>query len=53
MAVTALLLVVILRVALAFRADDLEDVAEQEAALDERLEDAEGQAHRDEEEAAR
>jgi multicomponent Na+:H+ antiporter subunit C len=53
MAVTALLLVLILRVALAFRSDELEGIAEEEAALDERLEEIEGPAHRDEEAAAR
>jgi multicomponent Na+:H+ antiporter subunit C len=52
MAVTALLLVLILRVAIAFRSDELAEVAEEEAALDERLEEAEGRAHRDEEAAA-
>src|SRR3954470_18617623 len=49
MAVTALLLVLILRVAVAFRSDELEEVAEEEAARDERLEEAEGLAHQDEE----
>ena len=53
MAVTALLLVLILRVAIAFRSDELEEFAEDEAARDERLEDIEGQAHREEEAAAR
>jgi multicomponent Na+:H+ antiporter subunit C len=53
MAVTALLLVLILRVAIAFRSQGMEDVAGEEADLDARLEDAEGPAHRDEEEAAR
>jgi multicomponent Na+:H+ antiporter subunit C len=53
MAVTALLLVLILRVADAFRAGELEDVADEEAARDGRLEEAEGPAHRDEEAAAR
>jgi multicomponent Na+:H+ antiporter subunit C len=53
MAVTALLLVLILRVAVAFGSDELEDVAEEEAARDEELEDVEGPAHRDEEAAAR
>lgn len=53
MAVTALLLVLILRVAIAFRSDELEEFAEDEAARDERLEEVEGPAHRDEEAAAR
>ena len=53
MAVTALLLVHILRVAIAFRSDELEDIADEEADRDERLEEAEGAAHRDEEAAAR
>ena len=53
MAVTALLLVLILRVAIAFRSDELEDIADEEADRDERLEEAEGAAHRDEEAAAR
>ena len=53
MAVTALLLVLILRVALAFRTGELEDIAEEEAERDERLEAVEGPAHRDEEAAAR
>jgi multicomponent Na+:H+ antiporter subunit C len=53
MAVTALLLVLILRVALAFRSDELEEVAEEEAARDERFEELEGVAHLDEEAAAR
>jgi len=53
MAVSALLLVVVLRVALAFRAEGLEDVAEEEAALDARLEEEDAAAHQDEEAAAR
>ena len=53
MAVTALLLVLILRVSIAFGSEELEEVAEDEAARDERLEDVEGPAHRDEEAAAR
>ena len=53
MAVTALLLVLILRVSMAFGSEELEEVAEEEAARDERLEDVEGPAHRDEEAAAR
>lgn len=52
MAVTALLLVLILRVAVAFRSDELEEIAEEEAERDERLEETEGPAHRDEEAAA-
>ncbi len=53
MAVTALLLVLILRVAIAFRSDELEEFADEEAARDEHLEEVEGPAHRDEEAAAR
>jgi multicomponent Na+:H+ antiporter subunit C len=53
MAITALLLVLILRVAVAFGSDELEEVAEEEAALDERLEEESGPAHRDEEAAVR
>lgn len=53
MAVTALLLVLILRVATAYGSDELEEVADMEVERDERLEEAEGPAHRDEEAAAR
>ena len=53
MAVTALLLVLVLRVAIAFQSRALQDVAEEEAARDERLEQAEASAHEDEEAAAR
>jgi multicomponent Na+:H+ antiporter subunit C len=53
MAVTALLLVLVLRVALAFGSEALEEVAEEEAALDEQLERTRGEAHEDEEAAAR
>jgi multicomponent Na+:H+ antiporter subunit C len=53
MAVAALLLVVVLRVAVAFRSEELEEVAEEEAELDERLERAQAEAHEDEEAAAR
>lgn len=53
MAVTALLLVLVLRVAVAFRSDELEEIAEEEAALDARLEQAQAEAHEDEEAAAR
>ena len=53
MAVTALLLVLVLRVALAFRSEQLEEVADEEAARDAELEREEGPAHRDEEAAAR
>jgi multicomponent Na+:H+ antiporter subunit C len=53
MAVTALLLVLVLRVALAFGSEQLEEVAEEEAARDARLERAQGAAHEDEEAAAR
>jgi multicomponent Na+:H+ antiporter subunit C len=53
MAVTALLLVLVLRVALAFQSQKLEEFAEEEAARDARLEEAEAGAHADEEAAAR
>lgn len=53
MAVTALLLVLVLRVALAFGSEELEGVAEEEAARDEMLERTQGEAHEDEEAAAR
>jgi multicomponent Na+:H+ antiporter subunit C len=53
MAVTALLLVLVLRVALAFGSEQLEEVAEEEAARDASLERAQGAAHEDEEAAAR
>lgn len=53
LAVTALLLVLVLRVALAFRSRALDEVAEEEAALDARLERDEAAAHDSEEAAAR
>ena len=53
MAVTALLLVFVLRVAIAFDSEELSDVAKEEAARDERLEEAHAEAHEDEEAAAR
>jgi multicomponent Na+:H+ antiporter subunit C len=53
LAVTALLLVLVLRVALAFRSGRLDEVAEQEAARDARLEREEATAHDSEEAAAR
>ena len=53
MAVTALLLVLVLRVALAYQSRGLGEDAEEEAALDARLEQAEAAAHEDEEAAAR
>ena len=53
MAVTALLLVVVQRVAVAFRSEELEEVAVEEAARDALLEQAKGEAHEDEEAAAR
>lgn len=52
MAVTALLLVLVLRVAVAFRSDELEDVADTEVARDAELEDAQA-ALEDGESAAR
>jgi multicomponent Na+:H+ antiporter subunit C len=53
MAVTALLLVLVLRVAIAFQTRALRDIGQEEAALDEQLERAEGPAHEDEEASAR
>ena len=53
MAVTALLLVLVLRVAVAFHSGELEEVAEEEAARDAILEEREARAHEDEEAAAR
>lgn len=53
MAVTALLLVLVLRVAIAFQTRALRDIGEEEAALDEQLERTEGPAHEDEEASAR
>ena len=53
MSFTALLLVLVLRVAVAFQSPGLGDIAEEEAALDARLEHAEAASHEDEEAAAR
>jgi multicomponent Na+:H+ antiporter subunit C len=53
MATTALLLVLVLRVATAFQSRALDQVADEEAARDARLEGSEGPAHEDEEAAAR
>ena len=53
LATTALLLVIVLRVTHAFRARDLEQVAEEEAERDARLEREEADRHAQEEEAAR
>ncbi len=53
MAVTALLLVLVLRVAVAFRSEEMEEVAEEEAELDAHLEQVYAGAHEDEEAAAR
>ena len=53
MAVTAFLLVVVLRVAVAFHSEELEELAEEEMALDARLEEVHARAHEDEEAAAR
>jgi multicomponent Na+:H+ antiporter subunit C len=52
LAVTALLLVLVLRVAQAYRTDELDAVAREEAERDERLEREEGPAHEEEEAAA-
>ncbi len=53
LAITALLLVQVLRVAIAFESDELQEVAEEEAARDARLEAEQAAAHEDEEAAAR
>jgi len=53
MAVTALLLALVLRVVVAFRSQELDEVAEEEAELDERLEREDAMRHADEEAAAR
>jgi multicomponent Na+:H+ antiporter subunit C len=53
MAFTTLLLVLVLRVALVFQSAELGDLADEEAALDARLEQAEAGPHGDEEAAAR
>lgn len=53
LAVTALLLVLVLRVVHAYRSDQLDEVAEEEVELDEQLERQEAGAHAAEEEAAR
>jgi multicomponent Na+:H+ antiporter subunit C len=53
LAVTALLLVLVLRVALAFESRDIDDVAEEEAERDAVLERRHGGEHEDEEAAAR
>jgi multicomponent Na+:H+ antiporter subunit C len=53
LAVTALLLVLVLRVAVAFRSRELDEVAEEEAARDAQLERDEAAAHDSEEAAAR
>lgn len=52
LAVTALLLVLVLRVVTEYRSEDLADVGEEEAARDEQLEREDAAAHREEEEAA-
>jgi multicomponent Na+:H+ antiporter subunit C len=53
LAVTALLLVLVLRVVRAYRSEQLSDIAEEEAARDARLERADAAQHADEEAAAR
>jgi multicomponent Na+:H+ antiporter subunit C len=53
LAVTALLLVLVLRVALAFRSRRLDEIAEEEATRDEQLEREHGPQHDSEEAAAR
>jgi multicomponent Na+:H+ antiporter subunit C len=52
MAVTALLLALVLRVVVAFRSQALDEVAEEEAHLDEELERVDAADHAEEEEAA-
>ena len=53
LAVTALLLALVLRVVLAYRSQELDELAEEEAELDERLEREDAGEHEHEEEAAR
>ena len=53
LAVTALLLALALRVVLAYRSQELDELAEEEAELDERLEREDAGEHAREEEAAR
>ena len=53
LAVTALVLALVVRVVRAFRSEELEEVADEEADRDARSERAEGRAHDAEEEAAR
>jgi multicomponent Na+:H+ antiporter subunit C len=53
MAVTALLLVIVLRVAVAFHSDEMQEIAREEAERDARLEGEDAAAHQDEEAAAR
>ena len=53
LAITALLLALVLRVVVAYRSAELDEVAEEEAELDERLEREDAGLHADEEAAAR
>lgn len=53
LAITALLLALVLRVVVAYRSQELDEVAEEEAELDERLERQDAGEHADEEAAAR
>jgi len=53
LAVTALLLALVLRVVLAYRSQELDELAEEEAELDEQLEREDAGEHAREEEAAR
>jgi multicomponent Na+:H+ antiporter subunit C len=53
LAVTALLLVLVLRVVVAYRMQDLAELAEDEVERDARIEREEGLEHEQEEEAAR
>ena len=53
LAIAALLLALVLRVVVAYRSQELDEVAEEEAELDEQLERADAALHADEEAAAR
>ena len=53
LAITALLLALVLRVVVAYRSQELDEVADEEAELDERLERHDAGEHADEEAAAR
>jgi len=53
LAITSLLLALVLRVVIAYRSQELDELAEEEAERDERLERADAARHADEEAAAR